>query len=158
LEAIKMDFENVREHLGRGGAITALVTPFNDDGTVDYDGFRRNVQFQLDNGINGLLPLGTTGETPTLHDDECEQLVRICAEMVDGRVPIIVGAGTNSTDKTIALMHRAESWGADALLIVNPYYNKPTQQGLFLHFSTVAENTELPIIVYTYRIRIYLHF
>ncbi len=130
------------------GTIPALITPFTPEGKVDYEGLRANIKFQLENGVSGLVPLGTTGETPTLHEDEKEKIVNICVEEVKGKVPIIVGAGTNSTEKTIEASKKAVEWGADALLIVNPYYNKPTQRGLYLHFRAVAESVDVPIVVY----------
>ena len=130
------------------GAMTALVTPFKEDGSVDYEGFRENVRFQIKEGIQGLIPLGTTGESPTIHPDEREQIIKICVEESDGNVPIIVGTGTNSTEKTIKITAQAKELGADAALIVTPYYNKPTQEGIYRHFKAIADATEFPIIVY----------
>jgi len=130
------------------GTIPALVTPFTEDGQVDYNRLRANVRFQIDCGVNGLVPLGTTGETPTLHDDEKEKIAKLVIEEAAGKIPVIVGAGTNSTETTINAAKKAEGWGADALLVVNPYYNKPTQKGLYLHFKAVAESVKIPIVVY----------
>ncbi len=130
------------------GAITALVTPFTRDGAVDFRGLESNVQHQLDNGINGLLPLGTTGETPTLTAEEQQKIVECVVGLAKGKVPIIVGTGTNSTKKTIENTKKAEQWGADAALVVTPYYNKPTNKGIIEHFKAVAESVEIPIIVY----------
>jgi 4-hydroxy-tetrahydrodipicolinate synthase len=138
------------------GVSTALVTPFLESGEVDYDGVRRNTCFQIENGIKGLVPLGTTGETPTLADHEKERIVRIVVDEVHragAKVPVVVGVGTNSTQKTIENARRAAEWGADALLVVSPYYNKPTQEGLLAHFTAVAAATPLPIVVYNIKSR-----
>ncbi len=130
------------------GCITAMVTPLKETGEVDYEGLRRNVDFQTRHGVSGLVPLGTTGESPTIHDDERDKIIRTVAEQANGRVPVIVGTGTNSTEKTIKYTRQAKSLGADAVLIVSPYYNKPTQEGLYQHFSAVATAVDIPIIVY----------
>lgn len=130
------------------GAFTALVTPMTGAGDVDYDGFRRLVSFQLENGISGLVPLGTTGETPTLERDEQDRLISIAAETAKGRAPIIVGVGSNSTRHTIENAKRARGLGADAVLIVTPYYSKPTNEGLYRHFAAVADATDAPILIY----------
>ena len=130
------------------GVTTAMITPFRSDGSVDFDGLRKNTRHQLDNGIIGLLPLGTTGETPTLSEEEKEKIVRIVVEEADGKVPVMVGVGTNSTEKTIKNAGQAKAWGADALLVVTPYYNKPTQEGIIAHFHTVCDATDLPVVVY----------
>ncbi|MBI3051368.1 4-hydroxy-tetrahydrodipicolinate synthase [Candidatus Woesearchaeota archaeon] len=130
------------------GCITALVTPLTDTGEVDYEGLRRNVDFQIMHGVSGLVPLGTTGESPTIHDDEMDKIIRTVVEQANGRVPAIAGTGTNSTEKTIKYTRQAKSLGADAVLIVSPYYNKPTQEGLYQHFSAVATAVDIPIIVY----------
>ncbi len=133
------------------GVTTALITPFLADGEVDYEGLRQNVRFQIENGVRGLLPLGTTGETPTLNKDEQEKIVRLVVEEARAAgkdTPVMVGVGTNSTGKTIENAQRANEWGADALLVVTPYYNKPTQQGIVAHFSAVSDAVDLPIVVY----------
>jgi len=130
------------------GAITAIITPFKEKGEVDYEGYRKNVQFQLENGINGLVVLGTTGETPTLNAEEKEKLINISVEEAKGKVPVIIGTGTNSTEKTVAESKKAEELGADALLVVTPYYNKPTNEGIYLHFKAVNDKVNIPIIVY----------
>lgn len=133
------------------GVTTAMITPFLPDGSVDFDGLRKNTLHQLENEISGLLPLGTTGETPTLTEDEKEQVVRVVVEETRGferEVPVLVGVGTNSTKKTIKNAIQAQEWGADALLVVTPYYNKPTQEGLVHHFHAVCDSVDLPIIVY----------
>ena len=129
------------------GAYTALVTPMKDNGEVDYDGFRRLINIQIEEGIDGLLPLGTTGETPTLDDDEEEKLIKIAVEENKGRVPLIIGAGSNSTRHMEGYVKRARDLGADAALVVTPYYNKPNDSGLIKHFETAA-SAGLPIIIY----------
>ncbi len=130
------------------GAFTALVTPMKENGEVDYDGFRELVDFQLREGIDGLVPLGTTGETPTLEEDEEEQLLKIIIEEAKGSVPIIAGAGSNSTKHAVLYAKRVKELGADAALVVTPYYNKPNDEGIFLHFETVARESGIPIIIY----------
>ncbi|MBS3132634.1 4-hydroxy-tetrahydrodipicolinate synthase [Candidatus Woesearchaeota archaeon] len=130
------------------GAFTAMVTPFKPDGSVDFEGLRQNVEFQISNGISGLVPLGTTGESPTVGDDERAEIIKTVVETANNSVPVIVGTGTNSTRTTIEHTRQAKELGADAALIVNPYYNKPTQEGLFRHFRAVATKVDIPIIVY----------
>jgi 4-hydroxy-tetrahydrodipicolinate synthase len=133
------------------GVTTALITPFLAGGEVDYAGLRRNVRFQIEHGVKGLLPLGTTGETPTLSDQEQEKIVRLVVEeaRATGKdTPVMVGVGTNSTHKTIENAQNAQAWGADALLVVTPYYNKPTQAGIIAHFTAVSNAVDLPIVVY----------
>lgn len=130
------------------GCMTAMVTPLTESGEVNYEGLRQNADFQIENGITGLVPLGTTGESPTIHDDERERIIKTVVDASNGRVPVIVGTGTNSTEKTIKYTKQAKQLGADAALIVSPYYNKPTQEGLYQHFTAVATAAELPIIVY----------
>jgi 4-hydroxy-tetrahydrodipicolinate synthase len=140
----------MRNNLFRG-VTTAMITPFLPDGSVDFDGLRNNIQHQLKNGISGLLPLGTTGETPTLSEEEKQQVVQAVVEETenfDANIPVLVGVGTNSTSKTISNAKQAEKWGADALLVVTPYYNKPTQEGILAHFNAVCEAVDLPIVVY----------
>ena len=129
------------------GAYTALVTPMKDNGDVDYDGFRRLINIQIEAGIDGLVPLGTTGETPTLDDNEEEKLLKIAVEENKGRVPIIAGAGSNSTKHMEGYVKRARDLGADAALVVTPYYNKPNDSGLIRHFETAA-TAGLPVIIY----------
>jgi 4-hydroxy-tetrahydrodipicolinate synthase len=130
------------------GAFTALITPMLENGEVDYEGFRRLVAFQIEEGIDGIVPLGTTGETPTLEEDEEEKLIRIAVEEVRGRVPVIIGAGSNSTKYAVKYTRRARDLGADAALVVTPYYNKPNDEGLYRHFEAVASEGGLPFIVY----------
>ena len=140
----------MRNNLFRG-VTTAMITPFLSDGSVDYDGLRRNTRHQIEHGINGLLPLGTTGEAPTLSEDEKERIVRTVIEearRTNSGVKIMVGVGTNSTSKTIHNAQQAQVWGADALLVVTPYYNKPTQEGILAHFAAVCGETDLPVVVY----------
>ncbi len=130
------------------GAYTALITPMTDTAEVDYDGFRRLVQQQLHSGIAGLVPLGTTGETPTLERDEQDKLIGIAVEESAGKLPVIVGAGSNSTRHTIANAKRAKELGADAVLVVTPYYNKPTNEGIYRHFAALADACDIPVLVY----------
>ena len=129
------------------GSYTALITPFKNGG-VDEDAFRKLVDWQIDSGTNGLVPVGTTGESPTLSHEEHDRVVEICIEQASGRVPIIAGAGSNSTAEAVRLAEHANEAGADAVLIVSPYYNKPTQEGLYHHFSAVAQAVNVPVIVY----------
>jgi 4-hydroxy-tetrahydrodipicolinate synthase len=129
------------------GAFTALVTPMKDGGEVDYDGFRRLIQFQLEEGIDGLVPLGTTGETPTLEESEEEKLIRIAVGEVGGKVPLVIGTGSNSTKSMLEYTKRAKDLGADAALVVTPYYNKPNDSGLLAHFEAAA-GVGIPIVVY----------
>ncbi len=130
------------------GAITAMVTPFTESGELDVEGLKRNVKFQIDNGISGLVPLGTTGESPTISDEERETVIKTVVEAAAGKVPVIVGTGTNSTAHSIELSRQAEELGADAVLVVSPYYNKPTQEGLYRHFKAIAESIKIPVVVY----------
>lgn len=134
------------------GTFTALITPFDAAGKVDVEGFRALVKRQLEAGIDGLVPLGTTGETPTLDDEEEVDLIRVAVEearAVTGRkVPVIVGTGSNSTHSAVKYTKRAKDLGADAALVVCPYYNKPTNQGIYLHYKAVLEEGGLPVIVY----------
>ena len=129
------------------GSITALVTPFRD-GAVDDEAFRSHIDWQIENGTHGLVPVGTTGESPTLSHREHERVVEICVEAAGGRVPVIAGAGSNSTAEAVAFSRHAEAVGADAVLIVTPYYNKPTQEGLYRHFKAINDAIGLPILIY----------
>ena len=129
------------------GSLVALITPFKD-GAVDEDSFRKLVNWQIDQGTDGLIPVGTTGESPTLNHDEHKRVVEICVDETAGRVPVIAGAGSNSTAEAVELTRHAKSAGADAVLHVTPYYNKPTQEGLYRHFTAIAESAEIPIIIY----------
>ncbi len=129
------------------GSYVAIVTPFKDD-NLDEPGLRKNIRFLMDNGSDGIVACATTGESPSLSDDEYERIIKICLEEVDGKIPVIAGAGTNSTTKTIKIAQKVQKLGANGLLIVTPYYNKPTQQGLYQHYKTVSKETDLPIIIY----------
>lgn len=130
------------------GAITALVTPFRQN-QVAYDDLRKLVEHQIKGGINGVVPVGTTGESPTLTNEEHVEVIRAVIADVRGRVPVIAGTGSNSTHEAVAFTKEAHDAGADAMLIVAPYYNKPSQEGLFRHFATLAETTDKPIILYS---------
>jgi len=130
------------------GSMPALVTPFTADGAVDEKAFAAHVEWQIAEGSSGLVPVGTTGESPTLSHAEHKRVVELCIEVAAKRVPVIAGAGSNNTREAIELASHAEKAGADALLVVTPYYNKPTQKGLFAHFSAIAEAVSLPIIIY----------
>ncbi len=129
------------------GSFTALVTPFRN-GSVDEGAFRRLVDWQIGEGTSGLVPVGTTGESPTLTHDEHKRVVEWCIDETNGRVPVVAGSGSNSTQEAIALSRHAEEAGADAVLIVTPYYNKPTQEGLYRHFKAVNDAIGIPIIIY----------
>ncbi|BCH33888.1 4-hydroxy-tetrahydrodipicolinate synthase [Mesorhizobium sp. L-8-10] len=130
------------------GSMTALVTPFRKDGSLDDKAFRSLVEWQISEGTSGLVPVGTTGESPTLTHDEHRQVVRACVEVARGKVPVVAGAGSNNTAEAVGLVKYAEEVGADAVLVVTPYYNRPTQRGLYEHFAAVARATSLPIIIY----------
>ncbi len=129
------------------GSCTALVTPFSN-GTVDEDAFCRFVEWQIDEGTHGLVPVGTTGESPTLSHDEHQRVVELAIKTAAGRVPVIAGAGSNSTAEAIELARHAKKVGADAVLVVTPYYNKPTQEGLFQHYKAINDAADIPIIIY----------
>jgi 4-hydroxy-tetrahydrodipicolinate synthase len=130
------------------GCGTALVTPFQRDGSVDEAALRRLVQFQLREGIDFLVPCGTTGETPTLEHGEYLGVIRVVVQEVAGKVPIIAGVGGNSTKKVIELAQEVQPLGVQGILSVAPYYNKPTQEGLYQHFKAIADSTDLPVILY----------
>ncbi len=129
------------------GAMTAIVTPFKG-GKVDEEAFRRLIRRQIEAGIDGLVPCGTTGEAATMELDEYEKVIGIAVEECKGKVPVLAGAGTNNTKKVIELANIAKGAGADAILSVAPYYNKPTQEGLYLHYKTIAEKCDLPLVLY----------
>jgi 4-hydroxy-tetrahydrodipicolinate synthase len=130
------------------GSLVALITPMREDGTVDAKAYAAFVDWQIKEGTQGIVPVGTTGESPTLSHAEHRRVVEIAVEVAKGRVPVIAGAGSNSTEEAIELTRHAKEAGADAALIVTPYYNKPTQEGMFLHFSAIADSVDLPIIIY----------
>ena len=129
------------------GAFTAIVTPMTASGEVDYEGFRRLVRFQIEEGIDGIVPMGTTGENPTLDEDEEDKLIEIAVKEAAGKIKVVVGAGSNDTRHMVKYVERAKSMGADAALVVTPYYNKPNDDGLLRHFEAAAK-PGIPIIVY----------
>ena len=129
------------------GCITAMITPFNEKDEVDYKGLAQNVRFQVSNGVSGLIPLGTTGESPTISEEERKRIIETVVSEAR-KVPVIVGTGTNSTEKTVKHSKQAEDLGASAVIIVSPYYNKPTQEGLYKHFKAINDAISIPIVVY----------
>ena len=129
------------------GSNVALITPFKDN-KLDIDAYIKLIHFHLDNGTNGLVPAGTTGESPTLSHDEHEKVIELCISESKGKIPVIAGTGSNSTSEAISLTKHAEKVGADGALVVTPYYNKPTQEGLYQHYKAINDNTNLPIIIY----------
>ena len=136
------------------GAFTAMITPMKEDGSIDYDGYRKLLRFQMEEGIDGLVPLGTTGETPTLDEDEEQRIIDVVMEEVRAfekergvKVPVVLGAGSNNTRDAIRYTERAKKAGADAALVVTPYYNKPSSEGIFRHFEAVSR-VGIPILVY----------
>jgi 4-hydroxy-tetrahydrodipicolinate synthase len=137
-----------KEEIMFEGVFTALVTPFTQEGKLDEQALRRLVDFQIAEGIDGLVPVGTTGESPTLEAEETEAVIRITVEQARGRVPVIAGAGSNSTDKAIHLSQAAKKLGANATLQVAPYYNKPTAEGFYRHFTAIADAVDLPMVIY----------
>ncbi len=130
------------------GSMVALVTPMNEDGSLDLPALRRLVDFQIENGTDVIVPVGTTGESPTLDMEEHCEVIRVTVEHVKGRVPVIAGTGANATTEAIELTRCAQKSGADACLLVTPYYNKPTQEGLYLHHKAIAEAVPIPQILY----------
>ena len=136
------------------GAFTAMITPMKEDGSIDYDGYRKLLRFQMEEGIDGLVPLGTTGETPTLDEDEEQRIIDVVMEEVRAfekergvKVPVVLGAGSNNTRDAVRYTERAKKAGADAALVVTPYYNKPSFEGIFRHFEAVSR-VGIPILVY----------
>jgi len=130
------------------GSITAFVTPFKKDGTFDEANFTKHISWQLQNGTNGFVPVGTTGESPTLSHDEHKNVIETCVNTVNKKVPVIAGTGSNNTDEAIDFIEHATSVGADAALVVTPYYNKPTQEGMYQHFKKLNDISGIPIIIY----------
>jgi 4-hydroxy-tetrahydrodipicolinate synthase len=130
------------------GAAVAICTPFLSNGEVDYDKFREQIEYQIDNGTDAIVVCGTTGEASCLSHEEHLECIKFCAEVVDHRIPVIAGTGSNCTETAVYLSQEAEKYGVDALLVVTPYYNKSTQKGLIEHFTIVAESVDLPIILY----------
>ncbi len=129
------------------GSNVALITPFKNN-QLDVDSYIKLIHFHLKNGTNGLVPAGTTGESPTLNHKEHEQVIELCIKEAKGKIPVIAGTGSNSTEEAISLTKHAEKAGADGALVVTPYYNKPTQEGLYKHYKAINDNTSLPIIIY----------
>ncbi len=130
------------------GSLVALITPMREDGSVDETAYASFVDWQIREGTHGVVPVGTTGESPTLSHAEHKRVVEIAVEAAKRRVPVIAGAGSNSTEEAIDLAKHAKEAGADAILVVTPYYNKPTQEGMFLHFSAIADAVDIPMIIY----------
>jgi 4-hydroxy-tetrahydrodipicolinate synthase len=130
------------------GSLVALITPMRPDGSVDEKAYAEFVDWQIKEGTDAVVPVGTTGESPTLSHDEHKRVVEIAIEVAKGRVPVIAGAGSNSTEEAIDLARHAKHAGADATLVVTPYYNKPTQEGMYLHFKAIADAVDLPMIIY----------
>lgn len=130
------------------GAITALVTPFTRENKIDEEAFRNLIDWQISENIHGLVPCGTTGESPTLSTEEHKRVIELCVQQTKSRVPVIAGAGSNSTAEAIGLAQHAEKAGVDGILVVTPYYNKPNQRGLFEHYKAVANSVSVPLIIY----------
>jgi 4-hydroxy-tetrahydrodipicolinate synthase len=129
------------------GVFSALITPFTD-GVLDRKALARLVEYQIEQGITGIVPCGTTGESATLSHDEHKEVIRFCVELAAGRVPVIAGTGSNATGESIALTKFAKEVGADGALLITPYYNKPTQEGLYQHYKAVADAVDMPIVLY----------
>jgi 4-hydroxy-tetrahydrodipicolinate synthase len=130
------------------GSIVAIVTPMNSDGSVNEEKFRELVEFQIENGTDAIVPCGTTGESATLDYEEHDRVIKACIEQANGRIPVIAGTGSNSTAEAIEISRHAKEMGADGLLLVSPYYNKPSQEGIYQHYKAVAEAIALPQILY----------
>ena len=130
------------------GVHTALVTPFTAKDNLDEDALEAIIEYQIESGISGLVPCGTTGESPTLSHDEHDRVIALTVKFANGRVPVIAGTGSNATDEAVRLSRHAQQVGADAVLLVSPYYNKPTQKGLFQHFKEIADSVDIPCILY----------
>ena len=129
------------------GSNVALITPFKNN-VLDEENYIKLINFHIENGTNGLVPAGTTGESPTLNHNEHQKVIEICIKESKGKIPVIAGTGSNSTEEAVALTKHAEKAGADGVLVVTPYYNKPTQEGLYQHYKAINDNTSLPIIIY----------
>ena len=129
------------------GSNVALITPFKDN-LLDEENYIKLINFHIENGTNGLVPAGTTGESPTLNHDEHQKVIEICIKESNGKLPVIAGTGSNSTEEAVSLTKHAERAGANGVLVVTPYYNKPTQEGLYQHYKAINDNTSLPIIIY----------
>jgi len=131
------------------GLFTAIITPFDKKGDLDEEGLRKNIEFQLENKVDGVLPVGTTGESATLSEEEHKRVVEIAIDQVNGRALVLAGTGSNNTAEAIDYTKHARDAGADAALMISPYYNKPTQEGVYQHYKKVAETVDIPIILYT---------
>ena len=129
------------------GSNVALITPFKDN-VLDEENYIKLINFHIENGTNGLVPAGTTGESPTLNHNEHQKVIEICIKESGGKIPVIAGTGSNSTEEAVSLTKHAEKAGANGVLVVTPYYNKPTQEGLYQHYKAINDNTSLPIIIY----------
>jgi 4-hydroxy-tetrahydrodipicolinate synthase len=130
------------------GVYTAIITPFDSHNQLDEEGLLQNIQYQIEGNVDGIVPLGTTGEAPTLSKEEKIKIIKMCVEEAKGIMPVIVGTGSYSTNETIERTKEAKDLGADAVLVVTPYYNKPTQEGLFQHFKALTDQVDIPVIVY----------
>lgn len=130
------------------GVYTAIITPFKTDGSIDYDKLKELIEFQIENGVTGIVPCGTTGESPCLNDEEHKKVIETTVETVNNRIKVVAGTGSNNTAHAIDMTKFAESVGVDGALVVNPYYNKPTQEGLYRHFKAIADSVKIPIMVY----------
>jgi len=130
------------------GSMVAIITPFDAEGKFDEESYRQLIEFQIESGTDAIIPCGTTGESATLNYEEHDQVIRACIEQVNKRVPVIAGTGSNSTAEAIEISQHAKKMGTDGLLLVAPYYNKPTQEGLYQHYKTLAENVALPQVLY----------
>ncbi len=130
------------------GSIVAIVTPFNKDGSIDFNSLEQLVEWHIESGTNGILPCGTTGESPTLSHEEHDLVVESVVKFVNNKIPVLAGAGSNSTAEALRLTKHAEDIGADGALVITPYYNKPTQAGLKAHFTKIASETNIPIVIY----------
>ena len=137
-----MGIDNLR------GSIVAITTPFKKNGEIDFETFDKLIEWHITQGTDALVVCGTTGETPTLSEEEDEMLIKRAVDVIGGRIPVIAGAGSNSTQDCVKYSQTSMKSGADAVLVVAPYYNKPTRKGLYLHFSTVAKSINIPIILY----------
>ena len=132
-----------------GGLYTTLITPFDEEGNLDVSGFRKNIRSQIDNGVDGIVPVGTTGESATLNSEEHKMVVETAVDEAKGKVKVIAGTGSNNTSEALDYTQHAMDAGADAALIITPYYNKPTQQGLIKHYTKIASSVDIPIVLYT---------
>ncbi|SHJ74051.1 dihydrodipicolinate synthase [Malonomonas rubra DSM 5091] len=130
------------------GSMVAIITPFTAEGTFDEESYRQLIEFQIENGTDVIVPCGTTGESATLNYEEHNQVIKTCIEQVNKRVPVIAGTGSNATAEAIEISQHAKEMGADGILLVSPYYNKPSQEGLFQHYKAIAENVALPQVLY----------